>query len=184
MSACNTCAKSIAGRVPHCTWRRLTTRCRRTVSDKVLTSRPQRAAAELGRYTDVGCGGISPGELESSSVQRPGLFTVAPADRASTLSASQRAVGACCDTSRDSGQQRCSARDFVPGLSAPLRSSPLVNRQVLGCGSFRAFSNPLGITSRCSGTGYDKAHGRHGHLSFTCRDSALGPHRPPAELGR
>jgi hypothetical protein len=146
--------------------------------------RPRRPPAELGRYTDVGCGGISLGEVESSGVRRPGLFTAAPVVPSSTLSASQRTVGACCDTSRDSGQQRCSARDSVSGSSSPLRSSPLISRQVLGCGSFRAFSNPLGITSRCSRTGFDKVHAPHCSSSFTFSVRAPQVRRPAAELGR
>jgi hypothetical protein len=40
------------------------------------------------------------------------------------------------------------------------------------------------LTSRCSGTGFDKVHARHGHASIAISDSALGPHRPAAELGR
>jgi hypothetical protein len=40
------------------------------------------------------------------------------------------------------------------------------------------------ITTRCSGTGFDKVHARHGHASIGTIDSALVPHHPPAELGR
>jgi hypothetical protein len=136
----------------------ITSRCRRTVNDKVHVTTGRRAAAELGRYTYVGCGGISLGELEARSVLRTGTFTAAPADRASNLPAPQRTGNACCDTSRDSRQQRCSARESVPGSSPTVRSSPLVNRQVLEWGSFRAFSNPQGITSRCRRTVNDKVH--------------------------
>jgi hypothetical protein len=40
------------------------------------------------------------------------------------------------------------------------------------------------ITSRCSGTGIDVVHARHGHASIML--SVRAPHgwRPPAELGR
>jgi hypothetical protein len=153
------------------------------VNDKVHTSRRWRAAAELGRYTHVGSDGVSLGELGAGGGQRPGIFTAVPADRASTLPASQRTGNACRATSRVMGQRLWSARDSVPGSRLARRSWPSVDQQVLGCGSFRAFSNPQGITSRCNGRERSSmSRGRAMQVGKpTC---ALVAHRPAAELGR
>jgi hypothetical protein len=161
------------------------------VNNKVHTSRRQRAAAELGRYTKVVSGNTFVGVQAEVAGVRSGMVSSVQADCALPLLGIQRTEIAC----RIATIRRCWAKPLIEALAVPVHCerqstsssiSPELRWQhsVALPANARGFVDPQGITSRCSGTGIDKVHAHHCHASIAFSVRAPGHRRPPAELGR